>query len=766
MKSTLAPGDLAEVAWSLAYWYHVQGDYRGALDQLLLRRTATPHVLSIRQAVVEVDLLLKLGRMDAARSLLRNARARLGNAAELCFSAANAAAAAPGPRSRVEQNQLRWLNKTFTRNGFAPIELADPSLRLTMDNIAARPARQSHPSSGEGKISVLMPAYNAADTIAMAMKCVLGQTWTNLELIVVDDGSSDNTWSVIEFTAKRDARVVPIRHPQNRGVYQARNTALSRATGDLVTVHDADDWSHPEKLALQAIAIGKSRLVNLTKQIRVLDDMRVYVKPDSGMLLYCYPSLMMTRNVLEELGAWDEARTGADGELWERLRVKDPRNKVVLKSGVALSFHLFRENSLTMAQPTDISTRYYGARCQYIAAYRHWHKLERAKPNPDLTIRPGQRRFPVPHICKPGLAQRREYDLIFVSDFSLLGGTTASNVCMLRAAERLGLQCACFHWPRIEFATRPINPKIRRLLHEGVAANVVAGESLSCRLVIINHPPLLNQLPDILPQVETAACVVIVSQTPWTRSKGGCQLYDLAKAVANVHAAFGVQPELAPLSPTIRRFLYSSGEDLLITNLDWTPIIDSEKYRRRSSSWSGSRTPVIGRHGRDSPDKWPKDRQALCQAYCANASIEVRILGGARNAKRVLGRIPSNWVVLPFDSMDVQDFLSGLDFFVHYPHEHWIEAFGRTAMEAMTAGVVAILPPHFVEIFADAAVYAEPTDVLSAIRRLWSDKDAYEAQILRGLEYVERTCAMDRFEERLRPYLRTFPSAPQIRCVS
>ena len=99
------------------------------------------------------------------------------------------------------------------------------------------------------------------------------------------------------------------------------------------------------------------------------------------------------------------------------------------------------------------------------------------------------------------------------------------------------------------------------------------------------------------------------------------------------------------------------------------------------------------------------------------------------------------------------DFLRGLDFFIHYPHEHLIEAFGRAPMEAMATGVPVILPHHFQETFADAAVYAEPPSVLGTIQRLWLDKDAYEAQIQRGFDFVERTCSYACFEERVRPYL-------------
>jgi glycosyltransferase involved in cell wall biosynthesis len=90
-----------------------------------------------------------------------------------------------------------------------------------------------------------MPAYDAQGTIAIAIESVLNQTWSNLELIVVDDGSGDHTWEVLQSFAARDPRVLVLRHEQNRGAYAARNTALRHATGDLVTVNDADDGCIP-----------------------------------------------------------------------------------------------------------------------------------------------------------------------------------------------------------------------------------------------------------------------------------------------------------------------------------------------------------------------------------------------------------------------------------------------------------------------------------------------------------------------------------------
>jgi glycosyltransferase involved in cell wall biosynthesis len=143
--------------------------------------------------------------------------------------------------------------------------------------------------------------------------------------------------------------------------------------------------------------------------------------------------------------------------------------------------------------------------------------------------------------------------------------------------------------------------------------------------------------------------------------------------------------------------------------------------------------------------------------------MQVRILGGAQQAKGVLGRLPRNWVVQPFDtasSGSVQNFLSGLDFFVHYPHENWIEAFARTPIEAMAVGIPTILPPHMQELYGDGAIYAEPKNVFAVIQSLWRDRRAYEEQIARGFAFIESTCALKRFADRVAPYIGTTRIAP------
>lgn len=104
---------------------------------------------------------------------------------------------------------------------------------------------------GVPEVSVVMPAYNAATTILRSMRSVLSQQDVAVELIVVDDRSTDRTWDLVQETAASDPRVVPIRQQANGGVSDARNTGIDAAQGGKLAFLDSDDCWHPGKLAAQ-----------------------------------------------------------------------------------------------------------------------------------------------------------------------------------------------------------------------------------------------------------------------------------------------------------------------------------------------------------------------------------------------------------------------------------------------------------------------------------------------------------------------------------
>ena len=97
-------------------------------------------------------------------------------------------------------------------------------------------------------VSVIMPVYNGAQGLAAAVESVLRQTLTNLELLIVDDASSDDTARIAEKLAARDSRVQVLRQATNQGQSAARNLALERARGAWVAPVDADDEIRPDRL--------------------------------------------------------------------------------------------------------------------------------------------------------------------------------------------------------------------------------------------------------------------------------------------------------------------------------------------------------------------------------------------------------------------------------------------------------------------------------------------------------------------------------------
>lgn len=105
------------------------------------------------------------------------------------------------------------------------------------------------------RVSVVIPAYNAAAYVVEAVQSALAQTLTPYEIIVVDDGSTDDTAAKV-----RDLPVQLI-HQANAGVAKARNAGVAAATGDAIAFLDADDVWHPRKLELQTAALSQADLI-------------------------------------------------------------------------------------------------------------------------------------------------------------------------------------------------------------------------------------------------------------------------------------------------------------------------------------------------------------------------------------------------------------------------------------------------------------------------------------------------------------------------
>lgn len=172
-------------------------------------------------------------------------------------------------------------------------------------------------------VSVVIPAYNAARFIQRTLDSVLLQTHRELEIIVVDDGSTDETAEYVEEAARRDERVRLVRQP-NGGVSRARNTGIALSHGVFVAPLDADDLWHPTKIEKQLDRFARSSsdtgvvycyYANVDEDDRIILPRRIYHAPTGRV----YPHLtignivgnasapLIRRSALANSGGYDES---------------------------------------------------------------------------------------------------------------------------------------------------------------------------------------------------------------------------------------------------------------------------------------------------------------------------------------------------------------------------------------------------------------------------------------------------------------------------
>ena len=100
-------------------------------------------------------------------------------------------------------------------------------------------------SENDKLISIVIPCYNVADYVGRALESCMSQTYTNLDIVVIDDGSKDNTADVVKKYMEKDTRISMF-HKENGGLATARNAGLDHMKGDYVIFLDADDWLEPD----------------------------------------------------------------------------------------------------------------------------------------------------------------------------------------------------------------------------------------------------------------------------------------------------------------------------------------------------------------------------------------------------------------------------------------------------------------------------------------------------------------------------------------
>jgi len=755
----------AEAAWYSACWLFVEGQYERALEHVRAARHVSGKDRA-RFSLAESQCLLRLGRYDEAESAIDRGAAIADSDLDFQMLRSTLARrkmlASGAPASEVDAAQLAALNEVYRAANLAPLRKRRADEPLAISNLTA----DAQPTTAEQrlKISVIVPAFNAAFGIEWVLESLLEQTWRNLEIIVVDDCSTDDTPQIVESISRRDKRVRLIRQEQNGGAYAARNLGLEHATGELITVHDSDDWSHPQRLELQTLALlADPTLVGIKSHwVRVNEDLEIIGswRPKITLTDLNFSSLLFARALIDVLGPWDNVRVSGDAEFYSRIKriygdhavAKIPRKNV-------LALALSRSDSLTRTQgPLHVRTLHHGVRCNYRHAYRQWHS-QLTHESRDLPFGPGrsERKFPLPPGNDPAkIGALLSYDVVVVSDLTMRGGAFVSTMNYIIAACRAGKKVGVVHWRKYELNPElPLQPDLYDACITHGIDILSPGDRVSAEVVLIGYPAILQRRIEPLPDFEARHVLVIVNQYASRLADGRDQQYDPELARFHLRSIFGTEALWIPISNWVKRLLEADDRYPAPYPTPWYPMIDIDDWCDTPLRWRGAERdrPVVGRHGRDSYTKWPSNEVALAQAYGAHQEWDVRILGGANHALAMLGSRPSNWTIIPFDRMPTKAFLRDLDFYVHYPHEDYIEEFGRAVMEAMAIGIPVILPPHFADTFGDAATYARPEAVAEVIARLWSSRVEYLERASAGRAFVRANCDINSFGKRLQDVL-------------
>lgn len=232
-------------------------------------------------------------------------------------------------------------------------------------------------------VSVLMTAHDVADYIEEAVISVLRQSWPNLELLVVDDASTDASWSILQRLQKSVGNLRCRRLNSNLGTYFAKNYALQLARGEFIFFQDGDDLCHPERIRLAMQQLMQPNVVCVRGAYSRVLFPSGQVLPVNGMVSNLgLITLGLRRQVFDEIGFFNCTSKASDEEFYQRLNAwAVHKDREVRNLELPLYYNTMREGSLFADMITNdpkvdgmIEQRPSASRANYVEAFTRKHQ--------------------------------------------------------------------------------------------------------------------------------------------------------------------------------------------------------------------------------------------------------------------------------------------------------------------------------------------------------------------------------------------------------
>ncbi|GHD71472.1 hypothetical protein GCM10007164_17750 [Luteimonas padinae] len=640
----------------------------------------------------------------------------------------------------------RWLeliNRGFVRSGVAAIlvegEGEQPS--HPFDRLATIPLA---PVPDGELVTVVVSSWCPDEGLESAVRSVTLQTWRNLEILLIDDASPDQFLPLLQKVAASDPRIRLIRQAENRGTYVARNRGLQEARGRYFTVHDSDDWAHPQRIEFQVRALEEdARLVSTASMAYRCDDNLVVnfpgVMPDRENA----SSLMFeVERVRGRIGYFDASRKGADTEFALRIRMAfgDDAHRVLQQP---LALIRLRPGSLSRAEFKP-GWRH-PSRAFYRRSYETWHRqVKLLGGDGRLEIRQDRRTFRLPKrfIIDQGgeeVTERSYYDMVFVADFRASAGPEINVGHEAVAAVRAGMKVGVLHLESYRnLSLREIEPfeiEIEELLQKEVVDEVLYSDRTTIGTLVVRDPSILQFPLPHAAELSVGSAVIVARHAG--RGEDRLFHFNAAECATNCFHMFGVEPAWIATNDQVAVELEAVVSRRAISPVRWPhSIVDDLAVA--PSGQRGVDGPVVGRVLHGANDTLPKGREARRIAFLAGSGIQMRFLVDPKSGlgSYLENEEVGNWSLLSGSEVARFVFYAQCDFYTHHHGGRADDSQSRYIVEAMAAGCVPVLAPDWEPMFGDAALYCEPKDLADLVTRTWEAPSAYMSLQKRAAEWA------------------------------